>query len=187
MIRIHNALLYMPAKGIHTSSGFVQAIYTSGQARFSLRKASQILRRFETFQASNSTPARDLSSVRMKVSLDSGSANSGRLGMSFAKHRVEQLSTGLKAACVWDKARKARRPSKGQDSQERDVCTSTPSRDTLQVNCIAQLVTRPRRPSCLHTLEVFPAMYICACPHRALVLITVVHCLQMAEDCNSAA
>ena len=54
-------------------------------------------------------------------------------------------------------------------------------------NCIAQLVTRPRRPSCLHTLEVFPAMYICACPHRALVLITVVHCLQMAEDCNSAA
>lgn len=136
MIRIHNALLYMPAKGIHTSSGFVQAIYTSGQARFSLRKASQILRRFETFQASNSTPARDLSSVRMKVSLDSGSANSGRLGMSFAKHRVEQLSTGLKAACVWDKARKARRPSKGQDSQERDGedgSTSTPSRDTLQV------------------------------------------------------
>jgi hypothetical protein len=38
-----------------------------------------------------------------------------------------------------------------------------------------------------YTQSVFHHMYTSACPHRALVLITVVHCLRMAEDCNPAA
>ena len=54
-------------------------------------------------------------------------------------------------------------------------------------NCIAQLVTRPHGPFSLHILGVSIAMHTSACPHRALVLITVVHCLQVTEDCKSAA
>lgn len=50
-------------------------------------------------------------------------------------------------------------------------CTSTPSRDTGQYNCIAQLVTWPLRPPSMHILELSSVMYTSACPHRALALL----------------